>query len=531
MLLFNNIKDLTFTDILILLILVLSFKTLFFFTGFILEDSFIGFRAAFNLADFGQFSYNLGEINSATTSKVFGFICAFFRLIFKEYAILSIIVLNSIISFFSSLLILISLKKFFYYENKIFFKDDIFFLTVLIFLNPSISIIGIVGLEFSILVFFISLVMFGVIENKKIYLSLVLFIPLIRVELIGFVLILSFFYLYFLQWKNFLVVIIFSFFGFFFNFYLNNIFDGSFFPGTAVSKWNITDGSNNFSLDRILINLNYWFFSERSFFLGVYSKFIPNFIYTISGIAVLIYAFNNFKYLLINKFISINLNKKIFLMTISASVIFLPLSYVVAGHVWDWYLYPYSFLSYVLLAVFLINFKNYHKIKNVIIVAIFTVTIFQFLVLKNIGFQENSYRSVVGKDIYNISQNHNEDTLFLEPAGYIPFFAKIKTFDTEGLTSPKIFKYRNQYNDRWWLDFVEENMPTFIVDRKHLYDGFSHDGKYTFKNSEIIWLKKNYTLIKEYNYQEFVDNYSGIFKPFYRLGSHADYYLYKRVVN
>ena len=74
-------------------------------------------------------------------------------------------------------------------------------------------------------------------------------------------------------------------------------------------------------------------------------------------------------------------------------------------------------------------------------------------------------------------------------------------------------------------------MPTFIVDRKHLYDGFSHDGKYTFKNSEIIWLKKNYTLIKEYNYQEFVDNYSWIFKPFYRLGSHADYYLYKRVVN
>ena len=36
----------------------------------------------------------------------------------------------------------------------------------------------------------------------------------------------------------------------------------------------------------------------------------------------------------------------------------------------------------------------------------------------------------IEKDIYKLSTNKNKDTLFLEPSGYIPYFAKIKTFDT-----------------------------------------------------------------------------------------------------
>jgi hypothetical protein len=93
-------KNYSFPDLLILFFLILTFKISFFFSGFILEDSFIVFRSAFNYADFGKFSYNLDELNSATTSKIFGLICAFLRIIFQEYAILSIIAFNNIIKFF-----------------------------------------------------------------------------------------------------------------------------------------------------------------------------------------------------------------------------------------------------------------------------------------------------------------------------------------------------------------------------------------------------------------------------------------------
>ena len=141
----------------------------------------------------------------------------------------------------------------------------------------------------------------------------------------------------------------------------------------------------------------------------------------------------------------------------------------------------------------------------------------------------------IGRPTDNIGFPRNpeyvsNDTLFLEPAGYIPYYAKIKTYDTVGLASPEIKKYREKdKNNRWWLDFIEEKKPTFILDRSNLYGDFSHDGEYTMSSSERIWFKNNYKLVKEYNYHNYVEQYSGSLEQFYKLGNHAPYFLYKRV--
>ena len=520
-------KNYSFPDLLILFFLILTFKISFFFSGFILEDSFIVFRSAFNYADFGKFSYNLDELNSATTSKIFGLICAFLRIIFQEYAILSIIAFNSIISFFSSLFILLSIKNLIN-ENQTFSKELLYFITILIFLNPSISIIGIVGLEFSILVFFISLIFFAISKNSKSLLLFAVFIPLIRVELIGFILIVSFCYLYFLKFKQFFLIIIVGIIGVLLNGYLNNIYDGFFFPGPAVSKWNTLSSSSIFSASRILDDLHFWFLGSRSFFMGIYSKFIPSIVPLSFAIFIIILSFYNFRFLLFKKFIKLDVKKKIYLLSISGSIIFLPLSYVLGGHIWDWYLYPYSFLSYILLTIFIINLKNFKKLILPVITILIFLNIFQFAILKNIGFQENSYRSVIGKDVFNLSNFPETDTLFLEPAGYVPYFAKIKTFDTVGLSSPEILKYRNKNNIRWWLDFIEDKRPTFILDRSNIYNGYSHDGEYSLTDAELKWFLRNYNLVKKYNYHTHVSNYSGSLESFYKLGNHSDYFLYKK---
>lgn len=531
MILTNKIKNIDLNDLVILFILIFSFKVLFFFTGYILEDSFIVFRSAFNYADYGIFSYNLDEQNTVVTSKIFGLICSFLRIIFKEYAILSIIVFNSILSFFSSLIIILSLKKLFENQNKILFKNDNFFLVTLIFLNPSISLIGITGLEFSILIFFISLVLFGVIKDSKKLLIFSFFIPLIRIELIGFILILSFIYLYFLNWKNFTLILIAGIIGSLINGYLNIIFDGSFIPSAAVSKWSTLGNLNTFTLERILNDFHTWFFGSRSFFIGIYSKYISEIFYTFVGILVLIYIFYNFRFLILNKYKEINDNNKIYILVISASVLFLPLAYVVSGRIFDWYLYPYSFLSYILLSIFLINNKYYLKLKNAFISFVLLITIFQFLVLKNIGFQENSYRSVIGKDIFEISLDHKKDTLFLEPSRYIPFYAKIKTYDTVGLSSQEILNFRSNQEKRWWLDFIESKSPTFVLDRNNIFEGHSYDGKYDLNLTELSWFKKNYKMIKNYNYHQYVKRYAGSLESFYLLGNHSDYYLYKKIID
>ena len=41
------------------------------------------------------------------------------------------------------------------------------------------------------------------------------------------------------------------------------------------------------------------------------------------------------------------------------------------------------------------------------------------------------------------------DTLFLEPAGYIPFYAGIKTFDEVGLASPEILRFKERDPNDW----------------------------------------------------------------------------------
>ena len=171
-------------------------------------------------------------------------ICALLRQLFKEYAIISIIIFNSIVSIFSSLLIILSIKNI---TNKNIFssKEIFYFLIILISINPSISIIGIVGLEISILVFFISLIFYAISkESKTLLLISAIFIPFIRMELIGFVLIAAFFYLYFLKFKELSIILLSGIVGMLLNGLLNNIFDGLFFPGPAVSKWN-TLGDNN----------------------------------------------------------------------------------------------------------------------------------------------------------------------------------------------------------------------------------------------------------------------------------------------
>lgn len=524
---FDEVPSLS--DFLLIFCLIVVFKILFFFSGFILEDSFIVFRPAFHLADFGKFSYNLDELNAGTTSKIFGLICAGLRFLFQDYAILSIVMFNTIISFISSFLIFLSVKNIFG-EKIITQKPLFYFLIIFIFLNPSISIIGIVGLEFSILVFFMSVILFGITEDSKKILLLSFFIPLIRVEMIGFILIVSFSYLLFLKIRSFLIILFSGFFGVFINGYLNLKYDGSFFPGTAIAKWSTLSNEGDFSYERIFDDLYFWFFGSRSFFLGIYSKFIPTAIYSIIAILIIFLCIYYLRFLLINKYKYADYKNKIFFISISASIILLPLSYVIGGHIWDWYLYPYAFLSYVLLSVFLINLKIFKYINTISVMILILLTIFQFVILKNIGFQENSYRTVVGKDIFQMSSDPQKDTLFLEPSGYIPYYAKIKTYDTVGLSSPEIKKYRDKYkNERWWLDFIEDYKPTFILDRSDLAGGYSHDGEYRLNKNEINWFFENYTLLKKYKYHDYVKKFAGSLEPFYLQGNHSKYFLYKKI--
>ena len=161
---------------------------------------------------------------------------------------------------------------------------------------------------------------------------------------------------------------------------------------------------------------------------------------------------------------------------------------------------------------------------------ILLISSINFLVKYNISFQEHNFRSDVGRFI--ASNSKKNDRLFLEPAGFIPYYAKIKTIDTVGLSSKKIRQYRNNLNKNWWFDYVYKETPEFIVDRNNILKGKSKDGYIIFSKKQNIWINNNYKLIKEFNYKDYVKNfnYKNIIKKFIiNLGSHSNYYVYKKI--
>jgi hypothetical protein len=118
------------------------------------------------------------------------------------------------------------------------------------------------------------------------------------------------------------------------------------------------------------------------------------------------------------------------------------------------------------------------------------------------------------------------DTLLLEPAGYVPYFAGLRTDDEIGLGSPKVTRYRQQYGSAWWPQFVRDTQPTFIVEREPMASFMTLDG-YVLTDSERAWFVERYTLVSTFTYNP--DRLRGyaLTRAIARLGSAAGYRLYR----
>ena len=91
----NLLTDFQLRKILFLFPLILIYAFLL-FLGDIQEDAYITIRTAFNLADHGDFSYNLGEDYSGATSYLYPFLIALIRLASGERAITIVLIVNAI---------------------------------------------------------------------------------------------------------------------------------------------------------------------------------------------------------------------------------------------------------------------------------------------------------------------------------------------------------------------------------------------------------------------------------------------------
>ena len=506
-------------------------------TGYMQEDAFITFRTAFNLADHGIYSFNLDERYPGATSLFFGFLVALVRYLGNDSAIVIVSLINIFSVLAGGYLLTVSVKNSWMFSR---IKESIPLAIVLLSAtaSPALLKISSSGMETACLFFMICLSLWAISKNNLYVLcgSLAL-LPFVRIDSAGFCLIVLV-CLFFQSKRTFLAATLAFMAGFGLLLWSNALVFDSFLPLTAQAK------SISYNPDKSVLAIFERFLDlmfTNSFLLGVSTKYIPSYLYVLISLTFLVPTSLVVKHLYDKVFLksqfhnnqknlkqSSNISQEdVPVYVIALATVLIPLAYSLGGVSFPWYLWPFSSLAFVLLIgfclrTFLNNVSEYFCLALIACLAALTL-----FININISEQESRYRASIGRYIEQIS-NPN-DTLFLEPAGYIPFYAGIKTYDTVGLTSPKILNFHTQHGGKWWVKFVFSETPSFIVDRSPIHlSKATADGNYNLNGSEYAWFMNNYVLEAAFNYEQYLDmNQTSLF-GIHRLGSSSDYFLYKR---
>ena len=530
------------------LIFSLLIATLFFLTGDFQEDSLITFRTARNFALHNEFTYNLGASLPGSTSIIYGFICG---LIYKLVGFLGEKVFFFFVVAFNSFF-LVSALNIFLNQFRFFNKIS----NYLLIATPGFITLLHKGMETGLLagglLYGISIIQESIIQKKGLNnfkCSIFFIICALRVDslLIAFLIIFPYFTLNFLSdlnnkkiLSNFILSLsaikfplIFSIFGLSFNIFLNKLFFNSYIPHTAIAKKIAYESNPNFN--NFISQIKSLYFSgedENSFLLPVATKYLI-FLYPFALPVFLLVVFLAIKFrgeiiYKSNKFYS-HYHCYYSFFTLLIFALFYPLFFCLSGmKIFPWYLWISSFAVQLFYFIFADSFisKYSDKILRITILSLFFLIFSAKLMLSlSDGAEENLYRASIGKYIKNIS--FPENVLMLEPAGYIPYYADIKTIDEIGLVSREFTNFLSKKPAQesivpFWIEY----MPDFLVQRKHILN-FRDSLNNQFSEEETLWFKNNYCLNKRFSYDPKIIAPNNKFKQLIlKLGSHVDYYLF-----
>jgi hypothetical protein len=139
--------------------------------------------------------------------------------------------------------------------------------------------------------------------------------------------------------------------------------------------------------------------------------------------------------------------------------------------------------------------------------------------------QDYHYRGDIGRYLATIS--HGQGTLFLEPAGLIPYFSGLQTDDEIGLVSARVTDYMQRYPDAWWFDYVAAEQPDYIVERQS-FDHYRTIEGYTLTPDQQRWFAAHYQLLRRVHYVPATYHPSPFLQKILAMGPLEDYLIYGR---
>ena len=493
-------------------LLALLARIPFYATHHIQEDAYITFRSAFNLADLHDYSFNLGDHATGVTSALYGPYVAAIRLLFRSHAITAVSLLNTAIFLAGATFLA------FAFFNK--WRHRLLFF-IAIALLPVGLLISYTGMEIPLQVAAFCCVIFPLRRGQPNRFTLIgiLLLPLIRPDAIAYSLILSVLVYSFDKVRGILAVI-FSFAGSALVLIFNRLLTGQFITATMQAKeaaYRPHHGIFPFLAAARTILITY------SYLQPVETKFLD----WAGPLATLI--------VLAGCILALRILRKdtvVFRLVLAcfAAGVLIPAAYAFGGVLFPWYFWTSNWLCLSLICFVVVKWvatlNPQARAATLVVLALIWVGMdgLQWLVSCNIGLQEYHYRADVGRWLHQTA--NPADTLELEPSGYIPFYAGLRTYDEIGLVSPLVLDYRIRYGGAWWMAFLKQKRPDWLVERVNAPEHITMDGVH-LSPQDANWFDAHYTLVRHFHYSP--ENY--VHNPFLldlmKNGTHADYYVYR----
>lgn len=475
------------------------FKLLFLLTHYIQEDAFITWRVAQNLLDYGVIGFNGTTKISASTTHLYVFLSYIFNLIFgKENFIEPLLIFNSILFTIGSLFLSHLLLK------NVWHKAILIFLTGI--LPPAIKI-SILGMEYGLLFFLeMALLYYGFYKGKKwtlvILPILILFTRIDTVIFLGVVFIIDILWNKKVRWRYILGGIL----GIASVLAFNELYFGEFVNNTIIAKKIAYD--NHFTFQQ---NLEYFAQNFGNFWgmLKVPGDFNPLTVF------LLIFELICFIYLIRQKDQRNYFLWIIFVFGWTKQLIFLS-----QRSLFDWYYWVPQILLFVPVLIFVLEqkVKKYLWISLFIIFYIIPMLIFQTIHSIATGNGEWNYRREIGLFLHEYEKDKNQ-WIFLEPAGYIPYFSGLKTIDEVGLVDKGVQHEILKDKPNFWINTVKNRKPRYLL---------TYDDLYQRKDAE--YFRAHYKLVKEFRIKDHLKSDYRIIEKIYILKpSGSDYNLYQRI--
>lgn len=493
----------------LLVIVTVIIKIPLFFTGHLQEDSFITWRVSRNLLEYGVIGFNGEERISASTTHLYVFLSAFFQLIFQEHFMYPLLIFNGLLFAMGS-----------YFLAKIFFARDLLkrgIFVILMNMVPPALTASCLGMEYGLLFsLYNALLYFGLYHQKN--WAYVVFPLLLLWTRIDTVIFLGIFFLAdrLIRKKiNWLFVCggligVISVVGF------NYLYFGELVNHTITAKK--IAYKNLLQNDSIEFLLYQW-----AYYGGLIKKYgWFSFIIFILFLGFLAFA--------LSKIVKTRISDKTKIIII-ATAVFALVKITVFAYLkayFDWYYWlPRVFLFGVVLYYLLQLEISKNKLYTpLLFILAFGFYAFQILQSYAIGYMETEQRMQMVKDLEKDKTGISKSIL-LEPAGKIPFFTGLYTYDEVGLVNKKINDQMLKDEKYWWINSIKTYHPDYVLTiiRKP-----GEGGYYQMKPEDLRYFEENYKFVKEFPISDIHHKSPEILQKIYSIRPIGqNYFLYKAI--